>query len=135
MSGTILLVDDDRAHRQICKRLIERSPLALGVVEAESLAEATEHLTHGGALGELRVVLVDLRLRDGLGTTLLSQIKSRVFQRYGDALPVIILSTSALESDRHRCLALGADQYLVKNEDLQRFSEELIAVLSRFLIS
>lgn len=135
MSGTILLVDDDRAHRQIFKRLIKRSPLALDVVEAESLAEATAHLTHGGALGELCAVLVDLRLRDGLGTTLLSQIKSRAFQGYGAALPVIILSTSALESDRHRCLELGADQYLVKNEDLQRFSEELIAVLSRFLNS
>lgn len=133
MNQGILLIDDDRAHRQIVKRIVARAGLPVTVFEADSLSSGFTALQQHEVVQHLRVIVVDLNLKDGQGTLLLSEVKRSKPHGAERTLPVIILSTSPLDGDRERCQELGADSYLVKDDDLLRFSAELIRHLTHFL--
>lgn len=58
------------------------------------------------------MVLLDLRLPDGNGLTLLRDIRSR------SSVPVIVMTASDLISDRLKAAQCGATDFLVKPFDL-----------------
>lgn len=73
------------------------------------------------------LILLDLRLPDGSGLTLLEQLR-----REGDTTPVIILTAFDQISDRIEGLNSGADDYLVKPFDLGELSARILAVSRRY---
>lgn len=73
------------------------------------------------------LVLLDLRLPDGSGLTLLRELRAR-----GNSAPVIILTAHDQISDRIEGLDSGADDYLVKPFDLGELSSRIAAVIRRF---
>ncbi len=73
------------------------------------------------------LVLLDLRLPDGSGLTLLRDMRGRE-----DATPVIILTAHDQISDRIEGLNCGADDYLVKPFNLGELTARMGAVARRY---
>ena len=72
------------------------------------------------------LILLDLRLPDGSGLSLLRGLRAK-----GDATPVIILTAHDQISDRIDGLNSGADDYLVKPFDLGELTARMLAVSRR----
>ena len=73
------------------------------------------------------LILLDLRLPDGSGLTLLKDLR-----RAGAATPVIILTAHDQISDRIEGLNSGADDYLVKPFNLGELGARMLAVARRY---
>jgi DNA-binding response OmpR family regulator len=73
------------------------------------------------------LVLLDLRLPDGDGLTLLRSLRKR-----NDPASVIILTAHDQVSDRIEGLNAGADDYLVKPFDLGELTARMLAVTRRY---
>ena len=117
----ILLVEDNNLNRQMfedyfvfCGYLIQG--LAFGSDFFQALADFQPHL-----------VLLDLKLPDVDGYTLLEQIGQRPEWR---TIPVIVVSAFAFKADQQRALNLGARRYFVKPVSLrdlrQAIEDELL---------
>ncbi|MCS0460377.1 DNA-binding response OmpR family regulator [Rhizobium tibeticum] len=83
-----------------------------------NLAEATE----AAGTGKYGVILLDLRLPDGNGLTLLKALR-----RQANFVPVIILTAHDQTSDQIEGLQSGADDFLVKPFGLSELSERMKA--------
>ena len=117
----ILLVEDNNLNRQMfedyfvfCGYLIQG--LAFGSDFFQALADFQPDL-----------VLLDLKLPDVDGYTLLEQIGQRPEWR---TIPVIVVSAFAFKADQQRALNLGARRYFVKPVSLrdlrQAIEDELL---------
>jgi len=110
----ILLVEDEPANRALVRAIIARTSRAelRGVVlhEAATIAEARSML----ASHPVDIVLVDVRLPDGNGLDLVTELRA-----HPDADPakVVIVSASVLPAERTTALATGADAFLAKPFD------------------
>lgn len=122
----ILFVEDDDDHAEIALRSLARHHVANVVRRATDGEEALDYLNHRGKFADLstsprpQVVLLDLRLPKRDGLEVLRSIKSdERFRR----IPVVVLTTSAQESDIQRAYDLNANAYLVKPVDYQKFTD------------
>ncbi|QNI38646.1 sigma-54-dependent transcriptional regulator [Edaphobacter albus] len=112
----VLIVDDDASMLQACSSAAEGSGYA--VVSAESVAGARAILKHR----KIDVLLLDLKLPDGGGLTLLEQVKTL----YPDTA-VVVMTAFATVSSAVEAMRIGARDYLTKPFTL----EELTTVLER----
>jgi len=116
----LLVVDDDRALRDVLRRA-----LTLGGYEVR-LAE-----TGSGALAEIAgavpdAVVLDIGLPDIDGLEV-----CRLLRREGNRVPVLMLTARDAVSDRIDGLDAGADDYLVKPFDIDELKARLRALLRR----
>lgn len=117
----ILLIEDDKA----IGGAIRDHAVAEGhaVDWAMALAEAWAHKD----VAEYGLILLDLNLPDGSGSSFLETLRARK-----DLTPVIILTARDQISDRIAGLNKGADDYLVKPFDLGELSARIHAVARRY---
>lgn len=131
---TILLVEDDPAHAEIVRRNFEKSRIANHLIHVSDGQAALDYLYNREAFSDPLLaprpglVLLDLRLPKVDGLEVLRIIKA-------DAdlgqIPVVILTTSAAESDVARAYDSHANSYLVKPVDFTQFIE-LMEVLGYY---
>jgi len=111
----ILLVEDEPANRALVRAIIARTdrPELRGIVlhEAASIAEARSVL----ARHPVDIVLVDVRLPDGNGLDLATELRAHP-DAAGPA-KIVIVSASVLPAERTSALATGADAFLAKPFD------------------
>ena len=104
----LLLIDDDEIDRTAIYRALAKSSLSVNIFEAncaaKGLALAREQHFDG--------ILLDYRLPDADGLELLGQIYSTV----GDTTAVVMLSRYEDESLAERCIEMGAQDFLLKDE-------------------
>jgi two-component system response regulator HydG len=112
----VLVVDDEESVRQACCSIAER--IGCAVVEADSISKARAILKHR----KIDVLLLDLKLPDGGGLTLLEQVKAL----YPDTA-VVVMTAFATVSSAVEAMRIGARDYLTKPFAL----EELTTVLER----
>lgn len=112
----VLVVDDEESVRQACCTIAER--IGCAVVAADSISKARSILKHR----KIDVLLLDLKLPDGGGLTLLEQVKTL----YPDTA-VIVMTAYATVSSAVEAMRIGARDYLTKPFAL----EELTTVLER----
>lgn len=122
----ILLVEDDPAHAEIVRRNFENFRVANLLVHVEDGQAALDYLHHRGAYADTPaaprpgLILLDLRLPKVDGIEVLQDVKSN---KSLAGIPVVVLTTSAAESDIARAYDSHANSYLVKPVDFTQFVE------------
>ncbi|MEK6256583.1 MAG: response regulator, partial [Chloroflexota bacterium] len=115
MSMTILIVDDEKNARRNIKEFLEKKEFE--VLEAGKISEAKEFLAKGAA----DIILLDVELPDGLGTSLLEEISR------SPARPPVILITAYGEIDMAvEAMKNGAHDFLQKPIQFDRLEESII---------
>jgi len=119
----ILLVEDEPANRALVRVIIARTDRAelhgIALLEAATIAEARSVL----ASHPVDSVLVDVRLHDGNGLDLATEL--RAHPGAGPA-KVVIVSASVLPGERANALATGADAFLAKPFDPTELVELIV---------
>jgi two-component system response regulator len=127
MSGAraeILLVEDNPNDVKLTLHAFETANLANTVRVARDGVEAIEYLfgaDSAGAFREVpRVILLDLKLPKIDGHEVLKRIKSDARTQ---AVPVVVLTSSSEERDVMLTYQNGANSYIVKPVDFDKFTE------------
>lgn len=116
----VLLVEDTWDVSDAISASFARVGIACDI--AASVQDAQDHL----AVQRYDVLVLDINLPDGLGTTILHDLR-----RGGDATPVLILTAQFSIDDRVSALNDGADDYLVKPFDLRELEARVRALARR----
>jgi DNA-binding response OmpR family regulator len=115
----VLVAEDDPASRTATRLFLQRVGYHVGEA-ADGPATLRE-----ASLGDYDLVVLDLGLPGLDGEEVLSRL------RRDSALPVIVLTGRAEETERVRVLDLGADDYVVKPCSLPELEARIRAVLRR----
>ena len=115
----VLVAEDDPASRTATRLFLQRVGYHVGEA-ADGPATLRE-----ASLGAYDLVVLDLGLPGLDGEEVLSRL------RRDSALPVIVLTGRAEETERVRVLDLGADDYVVKPCSLPELEARIRAVLRR----
>ncbi|HXX66290.1 MAG TPA: response regulator [Polyangiaceae bacterium] len=116
--GTILLVEDNPRDEELALRALRKNQIANDVVVARDGQQAIDVLLAGGPLPVL--VLLDLNLPKIDGIEVLKRIRAEPRTRL---LPVVILTSSAEDRDRHESYGSGANSYVCKPIDFAQFTD------------
>jgi two-component system response regulator len=123
---TILLVEDDANDEELTLRALRKSNIRNEVIVARDGAEALELLLGEGKFLDPEmdtlpaVVLLDLKLPKVNGIEVLRRIRQDPRTR---RVPVVVLTSSRHERDRDEVYDLGANSYICKPVDFEKFSE------------
>ncbi|MDD2542245.1 MAG: response regulator [Desulfuromonadaceae bacterium] len=127
----VLLVEDDPAHAEIVRRNFETSRIANRLIHLSDGQSALDYLCRRDVFGDPAtsprpgIILLDLRLPKVDGLNVLKIIKSDPLL---EKIPVVILTTSAAESDIVKAYEYHANSYLVKPIDFHSFTELMDAL-------
>jgi CheY-like chemotaxis protein len=119
----ILLAEDNHHDAELTLAALDEYHLANEVVVARDGAEALDYLHGRGqfaghANGLPVVVMLDLKMPKVDGLEVLRQIRSDPALK---AIPVVMLTSSREEQDLVRSYELGANAYVVKPVDFDKF--------------
>ncbi len=133
MASTIevLLVEDNPADADLTREALEASKLVLNlsvVVDGEQCIDFLRQ--SGGFIGARRpdLILLDLNLPRISGREVLAEIKGDPGLR---TIPVVVLTSSAAETDVVQSYDLGANCYITKPVDLKSFMS-IVASVNEF---
>ena len=116
---TILLVEDNPVDLDLTQRALTRRRLTNPIEVARDGEEALAFITRWESGTPLpALILLDLKLPKVRGLDVLRQLKRH--PRLA-AIPVVILTTSAEDSDIHEAYKLGANSYIVKPVNFEKF--------------
>jgi CheY-like chemotaxis protein len=117
----ILLVEDNPVDVDLTLRAFTKRKLSNPIVVARDGEEALKQI-EGWEKGEQKpvVVLLDLKLPKVDGLEVLKRIKSHpVFK----TIPVVVLTSSAEDKDIEAAYKFGANSYIVKPVNFEKFVE------------
>lgn len=127
-SQTILLVEDNPDDRELTLCAFQNGHTGIEVAMAADGVEAIEYLFCEGPHAQRdrsrmpAVVLLDLKLPKIDGLEVLRRIRSDARTRL---LPVVILTSSKEERDLIQGYSLGANSYIRKPVDFDKFNEAI----------
>lgn len=133
----VLLVEDSPADVELTLRSLGRVRLANTIATAADGAEALEFLfgtgKHAARAGAPlpKVVFLDLKLPKVSGLEVLERLRAEPATH---EVPVVVLTSSAEEPDIRAAYRLGANSYLVKPVDFEKFVEAVSAAGLYWLI-
>jgi CheY-like chemotaxis protein len=122
----ILLVDDNIADLKLGLHALRQEDSALGIIVARDGEEALDVLLGRGKYQQsdvrqyLKLVLLDLKLPKVNGFDVLRVIKAHDAAKH---IPVVVLTSSNQESDIQECYRLGANSYVQKPVDFDRYQQ------------
>ncbi|MCA9988237.1 MAG: response regulator [Anaerolineales bacterium] len=121
---TILLVEDNPDDLALALRALKKGNVGKKIVVARDGVEAIEYLFprngRSSMLETPQLVVLDLKLPKVSGLEVLRQIRADERTRF---LPVVILTTSNEQQDIVNCYNNGANSYIRKPVDFDRFYE------------
>ena len=121
-SGRILLVEDNDDDVALLKRALKKHGMYNEIMIARNGVQALETLFERENKGEPMpsLVILDLKLPKLNGLEVLKAIRANSFTR---GLPIIILTTSTEQEDIIESYNLGANSYIRKPVEFDRFLE------------
>lgn len=125
---SVLLVEDSSADVELARLALDRGRVPTVVTAAENGRVALDHLQSGADRPDL--VLLDLKMPTMNGHDFLEE--ANTIPALAD-LPVVIVTTSDLDSDRTRAHELGAHAYITKDSNFVLFQEMLEGVVAEFV--
>lgn len=125
----VLVVEDDPNDLELTLRALRRHHVANEVHVARDGAEAIRYLFGEDDNTPIdpppRVVLLDLKLPRLTGLDVLRRVKSDPRTR---CIPVVMLTSSQEDRDIAECYEAGANSYIVKPVEFERFVEAMRVV-------
>ena len=112
----ILLVEDNPNDAELTTRALKRANVDARLVIARDGAEALEILI--SERPKPRVIFLDLKLPKVDGMEVLRRVRTDERTR---AIPVVVLTSSQEERDITECYKLGANSYVVKPVEFDKF--------------
>jgi CheY-like chemotaxis protein len=128
MSLVILLVEDNADHAELIQRSLAENRVANRIIWVDNGEKAIHYLLHQdeyllpASSPRPNLILLDLRLPRIDGLEVLRRIRGHEELQ---GIPVVILTSSAAESDIARAYELNANSYIVKPLDFVKFTELL----------
>lgn len=122
----ILLVEDNLNDVELTLRALKKRNLANKVHVVKDGAEALEFIFGTGTYAERdinhipKVILLDLKLPKVDGLEVLRKVKS---DERTKVIPVVVLTSSKEESDLVESYKLGANSYITKPVDFDKFAQ------------
>ena len=122
----ILLVEDNINDAELSLYALKKYKIATRIHHARDGAEAlvyifgSEENIEKAPVRVPRLILLDLKLPKIDGQEVLRKIKNNCYSR---TIPVVILTSSREERDITRSYGFGANSYIVKPIDFDRFTE------------
>lgn len=104
----VLVVEDELVNQMVCKQVLEKMGIEVGV--AENGQQAIETLDEQ----QFDLVLMDCQMPvlDGYKAT--EQIRVKEQKHNLPRIPIIALTAHAMQGDREACIEAGMDDYLSK---------------------
>lgn len=124
----ILIIDDDPNDTELTKRALSKAGFGT-IIEATASGEGALELLRREA-NVHSLIFLDLKMPGMSGVETLRCIRADECLRRST---VIILSNSLLESDKDASYAAGADDFMQKSIDIDRFERDIKAVLGRWM--
>jgi two-component system response regulator len=124
--GVILLVEDNPSDVKLTQRALAQNQITNTLVHAQDGREALDYLFGTGRFAGRdvtdvpAVVLLDLKLPKVDGLEVLKSIRA---DERTKLLPVVVLTSSSQEEDVISSYRLGANSYIRKPVDFNRFAE------------
>ncbi len=128
MQQTILIIDDNENDVLITQKVLSKIDREIRTEAAPSGEAGIEFLMNDTGLPAL--ILLDLKMLGLSGVDTLHQI--RADDRLKN-VPVVVITSSSLESDKKEALAAGADSFLYKTLDTDQFTRDLKHILERWI--
>jgi len=123
----VLLIEDNPDDAELTIRELKKHHLANNLFHVQDGEEALDFIFASGKYADTRnilkppkVVLMDIQMPKVNGIEVLRRMKSDERTRF---TPVVILTSSNQDPDIHTCYGLGANSYIVKPVDFDRFSK------------
>lgn len=122
---SIVLVEDNPADAELAIRALRRGRIGNHVQWLQDGAEALDFLfcrgnyAHRTMTNQPKVILLDLKLPKVNGLEVLRQLKS---DPRTQTIPVVVLTSSAEDSDVIESYQLGVNSYIVKPVDFEQFN-------------
>ena len=125
----ILLVEDNAEDAELIIRELKRHHFANNLVHVRDGEDALDFIFKTGKLSGLeeisfmpKVILLDINMPKMNGMQVLEKLKS---DERTKKVPVVILTSSKEDPDIRQCTALGANSYIVKPVNFERFAEAI----------
>ena len=124
----ILFAEDSEDDAMLTMRALKKSGLDNKLHHVKDGAEALDFMYCRGVYAfrnfqeHPRLILLDLKMPKVSGMEVLEKIKSDVNIKH---IPVVILTSSQEDSDIKKCYNLGANSYIVKPVDSDKFFQSI----------
>lgn len=124
----IALIEDNLNDAELTELALRRSAMDVSIHHFRDGADALKALVEeaGGlahAFFGLQMIFLDLKLPKLNGFQVLERLRSNSEFR---TIPIVVLTSSAVESDIRLAYELGANSYIVKPIDFQKHSETIV---------
>jgi CheY-like chemotaxis protein len=128
MKRIILVVDDSPTDIELTTIALEATGREICVRSATDGESALAMLRKGHGLPAL--ILLDIKMPGLNGIEVLREIRS---DDHLHRIPVVVVTSSALDSDKAEAIAAGANGYIQKPFALSQFSKDLDSILHRWM--
>lgn len=123
MTTDIVLIEDNANDAELLLLAVRKAGLSLNIKTLRDGAEALAYLTPDGTAltrTPIRLVLLDLKLPKLNGFQVLEELRGHAsFEQ----VPIVVFTSSAVESDILKAYKLGANSYIVKPIDYVEHSK------------
>jgi two-component system response regulator len=131
----ILLIEDTAEDVHLALRALRRCEFAVRVDVAQDGDEALQALGLGSystPMSELPdLIICDIKLPKVNGPDVVAAARATARFR---SVPIVMFSSSSMDQEVERCLALGADEYYVKPIDPVAFGDCVRDIAQRWLV-
>lgn len=117
-NSTILIVEDNPYDEELALHTLREIETIRKINVARDGQEALEFLFNQEMETPLAFILLDLKLPKVEGIAVLEKIKSTKSTK---KIPTIIFSSSELGSDRQICYEIGANSYIAKPVEFEKY--------------
>lgn len=128
MASTVLIIDDNQDDILITKKVFSKIAPDISTESALSGEAGLALLKCEKILPTL--ILLDLKMPGMGGLDALRKMRSDERLRN---IPVIVVTSSTLDSDEQEAYAAGADSFVNKAFDIEQFSSDMTRILRRYL--
>lgn len=127
----VLMVEDNATDAELTLRALQGKGLCNAVHVVGDGAEALDFIFCRGAYADRKsqngpkLILLDLRLPKVDGIEVLRQVRENERTR---KTPVVVLTSSRQDPDIRTCYGLGANSYIVKPVDFDKFADAVAEI-------